>query len=141
MSIRLYKPSDDDIAKIEKLAAIGLNKAEIAASIGHTREWWYDQVDAGNQSLTLAYARGKAKHAKSIMGTLTDIALKDRNVAALTFLARCNLKRREKAPVKVDARSVTVNQPQLPQTKEERLKALKAMTAEIQNLIEADSDE
>ena len=135
-----YEASREELEKIERLATIGLNRGEIASAIGFDRKWWYRQVENGNAQIVEAYARGVAKHAASIMGSLYDVAVREKNVTALMFLAKCNLKRREKAPIKVDARSVTVTQ--LPhQSKAERLQHLQEITAELTNLIEADVDQ
>ena len=137
-----YQPTREELEKIERLATIGLNRGEIASAIGHDRKWWYRQVENGNHWIVEAYAKGVAKHAASIMGSLYDVAVREKNVTALMFLAKCNLKRREKAPVKVDARQVNLNQGvHVHMSKEERLAQLQAITAELTNLIEADDDD
>lgn len=138
----LYWPTEAELERIEQLASIGLNKAEIAGAIGKSREWWYNQVELGNSQITNAYANGKARHAKDIMQALHDVATQDKNVAALIFLARANLRRQDRPSVKVDARSVTtVNGNQITgTTKAERIAALRAVTDDLQKLIEADDE-
>jgi hypothetical protein len=100
-----------DLAEIEKLAQIGLTQEETAGCMQVSRCTWFEAIANGRTDVLDAYKRGKAAHARMIIGTLAKIA-NEGNPQALIFLSKAHLNRRENINLLVQGDAdnpVTVN--------------------------------
>lgn len=67
--------NSEDIIKIETLAGIGLNLSQISSELGIGRETLYRRIREGNEELSEAIYRGRAKAISKIASVAYELAL------------------------------------------------------------------
>lgn len=128
-----------DLERIEKLAAEGVPKRDVARLLGVSPDTWYRVINNGRSDIADAYERGKAKNCHVLSNTLMKAALKG-NITATIFMLKARHGWRENINLSLvpdeNGAPSQINLEITKMTREERQKEIERLTAKKQGATE-----